>query len=612
MSGDDPWNWSNDDLVRELCVSRNVFSTAGCSEPYPDPENLEQQLRVYRITGSVFLTALDPQTLRHDLKITSLGESMALASVMRFLQSQSSKYKQHTATKGMDSLSIHPHRQDDVSIGIAVSDENSRKRRRATTEAPGEWDHLLRWAQTDTSEDLDVMQQEDGDWAAEELVDVDDYDNDNDATAGAIEEETQDFGDEGENQQPCKQGRKSKLSEDEIVNIINASIEEYTNAWTPGKDEITEHLGPGELVACYDPDQLWAEAEDSGQRQDLARRYESQALYFQQRLDELCDEILKFPGANIDAVRKQCSNLEVTVDSLEHANWLASIYKLDPEDDSDEDSDEDSNSVEVANVDATQTSKPRPGALPEVIDLDSLPDVSELEHGHSAPGQSSILPREGNSLQDSATRADRRMNEAGRTVVPTSAGSVQGPQGDAPENASIVTVRRWRWGNLVEMQDRKRVVSKAVHEMNSEKREMIRIRLRILGRVQIIREIIPCVDMLVRGDTRMPGVLPRDSVKIIALTTLFLCWGLCENCFQKTPTQGKLKELAQRLDQDYSDLDAFCEYLNTILTTTFSPDAVQRPERPPQAEAIVISDDEEDTLRRPVKRRKSLTAILIE
>jgi hypothetical protein len=612
MPGDDPWNWSNDDLVRELCVSRNIYSTARCSEPYPDPENLEQQLRVYRITGSVFLTALDPQMLRHDLKISSLGESTALASVMRFLQSQSSRYKQHTATTGIDSLSIHPHRPDDVPTGVPVSDEISRKRRRATTEAPGEWDHLLRWAQTDTNENVDIMQQEDRDWAAEELVDVDDFDND--ITAGAVEEDGQDFGDEGDIQQPYTQGRRrSKLSEDEIINVINASIEEYTNAWTPGKDEITEDLGPGELVACYDPEQLWTEAEDSGQRQDLARRYESQARYLQQRLDELCREIVLYAGTNTDAVRKQCSNLEVTVDSLEHANWLASIYNLDPEDDSDEDSNEDRNSVEeVANLDATQTPKPRPGALPEVIDLDSLPDASELEYGHSAPSQSSILPPEGNRLQDSAHRAVRSMNEVDRTVVPTSAGSVQGPQGDAPENASIVTVRRWRWGNLVEMQDRKRVVSKAVHEIDSEKREMIRIRLRILGRVQIIREIIPCVDMLVRGDTRMPGVLPRDSVKIIALTTLFLCWGLCENCFQKTPTQGKLKELAQRLDQDYSDLDAFCEYLNTILTTTFSPDAVQRLERPPPAEAIVISDDEEDTLRRPVKRRKSLTAIPIE
>jgi hypothetical protein len=127
MPGDDPWDWSNDDLVRELCVSRNIYSTAGCSEPYPDPENLEQQLRVYRITGSVFLTALDPQTLRHDLKISSLGESMALASVMRFLQSQSSKYKQHTATKGIDSLSIQVHRPDDVPTGIPVPDEISRK-----------------------------------------------------------------------------------------------------------------------------------------------------------------------------------------------------------------------------------------------------------------------------------------------------------------------------------------------------------------------------------------------------------------------------------------------------------------------------------------------------
>ena len=58
MLDDDPWDWSIDDLVEELCISREIFSKLGCSEPYLDPENLEQQLRMYLISGNVFLAAL--------------------------------------------------------------------------------------------------------------------------------------------------------------------------------------------------------------------------------------------------------------------------------------------------------------------------------------------------------------------------------------------------------------------------------------------------------------------------------------------------------------------------------------------------------------------------
>jgi hypothetical protein len=606
MPDNDPWDWSTDDLVRELCISRSIFRTLGCVEPYPDPENLEQQLRVYRITGNVFLAALNPQTLRHDLKISSPSESMALATVMRVLQSRSLKYKQHTATSDIGSLSINNNSQNDVPTSIARPGEINRKRARTTAEAPGEWDHLLRWAQVDAGEDVNVVQQEEEDWAAEELVDVDD--DDNDVTAGAIEDDAPDLEDDNYNQ-PFTQNRKGKLSQEQIVDIINESIENYTNAWIPGKDEIIEDLEPGRLVTCYDPDRLWEKAEDSGQRQDLAHRYESQAQYFQQRLDELCDEILKFPGANVDAVRKQCCNLEVTVDSLEHANWLASIYNLDPADDSDEESIDFEASLDG---NATQAPNFRPDTLPEVIDLDSLSDASELGNDHSASSQSPHSIVEENSRSESAPKTARSTDEMEHELVAIPTSSAQAPRGDAPENASIAMVRQWKWEDLVRTQDRERAVSKAILEMSSERRETVRIRLRILGRAKIIRETTACIAMLVRGDQRMPGVLPRDSQKIVTLTTLFLCWGLSQNCFHKTPNKETLEGFAQHLERDSSDLTRFYEYLNAILITTFNPDALEHLEQPSQAEVITISDDEDDILRRPVKRRRSSTTIIID
>jgi hypothetical protein len=197
-------------------------------------------------------------------------------------------------------------------------------------------------------------------------------------------------------------------------------------------------------------------------------------------------------------------------------------------------------------------------------------------------------------------------------VVATSASLAQAFVGDVPENASIATVRQWKWKDLVETQDRKRVVSKAVYEMSSESREMIRSRLQFMGRVNMVREIPVCIAMLVRGDQRMQGVLPRDSPKIITFTKLFLCWWLCDNYFQEAPSQWNLEELVQCLEGDSPDPTTFCDYLNTIMATTFSPDALEHPERPSQAEVITISDDEDDIPHRPVKRRKSSTIIVLD
>ena len=365
---------------------------------------------------------------------------------------------------------------------------------------------------------------------AEELVDADNYDDD--ATVGALEDDAPDLEDDSDNQ-PLTQSRRGRMSQEQIVDIINESIEKFTNAWTPGKDEITEDLEPGKRGACYDPDRLWEEAEESGQRQDLARRYESQAQYFEQRLDELCDEILKFPSANADAIRKQCCNLEVTIDSLEHANWLVSIYNMDPVDDSDEESICSSSDAPVDGS-AMEVSGSRPDTSPEVIDLDSPSDASELGNSYTAPSPSPHT--EGDEHLEPAPRVERSQNEIEHEAVAVPTRPAPVPQGDAPEAASIATVLQWTWEHLVETQDRKRAVSKAVLEMSSETREMVRIRLRILGRMKIIRETMTCIDMLVRGDQRMPGFLPRDSSKIITLTTLFLCWGFSENCFDRIPS----------------------------------------------------------------------------
>jgi hypothetical protein len=165
--------------------------------------------------------------------------------------------------------------------------------------------------------------------------------------------------------------------------------------------------------------------------------------------------------------------------------------------------------------------------------------------------------------------------------------------GDAPEHASIASVSRWTWAQLEETQDRKRTVSRAIYELSSMDREIMRQRLQKVGRSNMVREIPACIDMLLRGDKRMPGILPQDLPKIVTFTRLFLCWWLCGNFLHKDPSGEELEELADCLRERSPDPSTFCDYVDTVLSTTFSPEALSKPTQPSQAEIIEISDDDE-------------------
>jgi hypothetical protein len=179
------------------------------------------------------------------------------------------------------------------------------------------------------------------------------------------------------------------------------------------------------------------------------------------------------------------------------------------------------------------------------------------------------------------------------------------PLGDAPEHASIATVSRWSWAQLTNTHDRKRIVSKAIYDLSSTDREMIRQRLHNIGRANMTREVPACVDMLIREDTRMPGILPQDLPKIVTFTKLFLCWWLCGNYFAEAPSKWHLEELSGCLGQNSPDPSTFCDYVDTVLDTTFSRTALSNPMQPSQAEVIEISDSDDEPLPQVLKRRRS-------
>jgi hypothetical protein len=318
MLASDPWLWTVDELVAETCHSDVLYKAGGYSAAHtPDPATLERQIRSRQLTGKGFLTALDEFSLvgRNDLNIPSLGQRVALMSVVELLRNRSYLYKQRAATAGVDSLfinSIDPSpsvRSTGISDHVAVAEEAGSKRRKIThlstaplrnvlsdSQAPSntaaitpsqrevsnidDYSHLLRWQnvdggdQTIDSPDADDLEDEDnavlGDAAEEDPQSVEDQQDD------VVEESN----------------KRTKLTQDEIVEIINERIEFYTNAWKPNKG-----AARGEEVD-YDPETMWNEAEAKGEREALAQTYETDHEYFSQRLDRLCEEILKFPGSN--------------------------------------------------------------------------------------------------------------------------------------------------------------------------------------------------------------------------------------------------------------------------------------------------------------------------
>jgi hypothetical protein len=84
--------------------------------------------------------------------------------------------------------------------------------------------------------------------------------------------------------------KRTKLSQDEIVRIINERIEFYTNAWVPNKGVPSKER--------VDPETVWNEAEAKGEREKLAQHYGTEHNYFSHRLNICCNEIMKEPGSN--------------------------------------------------------------------------------------------------------------------------------------------------------------------------------------------------------------------------------------------------------------------------------------------------------------------------
>ncbi|KAL6706697.1 hypothetical protein ACN47E_005239 [Coniothyrium glycines] len=608
----DPWHWTPDDLVNALCHSIALFQAAGCAvNDFPSPAALEQQIRTQEITGSTFLTALNMHSPRAELDINHLGQRMALDAVIQLLRARSDSYQQHIARTGVDSLSLTDLDRPTVaerrcSLNTETDSRKKQKRAHLATQplpsihhgsavsaSTGAWDCLLQWQQV-TDDSYADCASDDGDIDEDEDESIT-----SEAAAEEIEEEPLD-----EYKEVATERLSTRLSPDQVLEIINERIEFYTNSWRPGKDTETDGS------VDYDPKTMWDTAQAAGNREELVRKHATDRSYFSQRLDKLCEEIWRFPANTLEGVKLQCRNLEITVHSMELAEWLMAIYQLEAE--SDEDSNSDALATDLSMDQPVNHSKEPRGSekgFCKIVDLGSPPSSSDETEGHSEKDKSPlkftalshrrsphsnvrILPSESDVVDTLEVTVSVEPRSA--TPVHMHQATISASLGDEPENASITTVRRWKWEELLGTSDRKRVVSKIVHELTAPDREAVRGRLKHVTKSNIIREIHANINTRHLGRTKMQGILPKDQLKIETLANLFISWWFCINMMQQSPTHGQMGELQACLEREPQDLDIFYDYLSTIMTTTFGEEALRNPNRPSQAEIIEISDDEHD------------------
>lgn len=502
----------------------------------------------------------------------------------------------------------------------------------------GGWDHLLHWEQAEgshTPDDalLDTAEEES---LADENEDIADAEMADIMSADEEEEQEEQEAEEihssvnpadnggmdmvvGAKGMQQQQVRRGKLISEEITAIINERIEHYTNSWYLNKGIEEEDMIED------NPDNIWDEAHATGKRLSLVQKHNFETAEFTARLDRICEEIMKVPGSNAEKIRQQCRNLETTIDNLQRAEYFLSIYSLEPifdkEDNAGAGEDEPLPHVRpphAKNITATTQVAPTitdievdSGAIDTGFDdhavnnnLFTSPIVAKyFAQIHRRNSTDSVL---GNTmdLADSIEPVTVKAAAEARGQLADVPISNSSRSGDEPQEASIASIRRWEWQELIDTQDRKRVVSKAVYELPTNAREAVRERLKTVGKPNIIQEILACISMLLRGEKRMRGVLDRDLGKIVTFTRLFSCWWFCDNyTTRELPKQG-LKEAVECINDGARDLAVLCSYVDKIMSTSFSPQALQEPDRPSQAEIVCISSDDNE----PPPRTQRTTA----
>ncbi|TAQ85177.1 hypothetical protein B7494_g6506 [Chlorociboria aeruginascens] len=102
MESDDPFHWTVDRVVKELCTNERSWQPRTDSNRAPNSERLAIALKEQEVCGSVLLNDVDDRVMREDLELTVLGWRSFVRGAIQILRSRSVEYQ-----KGQQSNSIH-------------------------------------------------------------------------------------------------------------------------------------------------------------------------------------------------------------------------------------------------------------------------------------------------------------------------------------------------------------------------------------------------------------------------------------------------------------------------------------------------------------------------
>ena len=95
MSGDDPWDWSTDRVVKELCTPDRSWQPRGTLTILPTAIDLETKLRDEGIDGCLLLCDVTDDFMKQDLGLTKLAWRVFVKGAFEQLRNRSDKYKQY-------------------------------------------------------------------------------------------------------------------------------------------------------------------------------------------------------------------------------------------------------------------------------------------------------------------------------------------------------------------------------------------------------------------------------------------------------------------------------------------------------------------------------------
>jgi hypothetical protein len=98
-TADDPWDWSLDRVVQELCTTNRSWQPRSTLLAIPDPDSLERALREQEVTGSVLLLNIDDNLLRNDFGLKALGRRCFVLSGIEELRLKSARYQDYVQSK---------------------------------------------------------------------------------------------------------------------------------------------------------------------------------------------------------------------------------------------------------------------------------------------------------------------------------------------------------------------------------------------------------------------------------------------------------------------------------------------------------------------------------